>query len=505
MYQGQVRAHLRANNVDRTCIEYLLKPDDKQDVKVAYQLLHAISILPPPTPTDDATSTNVRQALNTLGRLFFHLTMPYTCIDLSLKDQLVHLSAAAHILLALLREDNAGSLLMPIQLYTDIMIMVKNTYFCVAKTQVDNPKGKFWLVLLGTDRLEVLFGILQTMVGNNANLDVLQLVLRLTGTTEVSTILAKHPEWDRSPRWLQLPALSKENLEVHRGVDHINPASWRGDVHVADVVLDSCWTLGHDDATETKDWQWAFRRGSTYKVAGNLVEPINPQTTATTPGQPFYLFESPILITAGRLSSEHVEAGDLKKLPDVQPSPDFPYQDENLQACFACKDPKKEEELLKLQNCPHCGPPHPMPTVGLSVLDHMAAHILFDKDVKAMTEPCRLCLQPRGRCLIYLKKGKGAQMSDQVDRDISTCPNLVTFSYGPASVSSAQHPSSNVPMRCPDCSTKGKLVPAVWKYNMRQHYKDQYGWVDIDRLKGAWEIDASEEANLKELWKKRLD
>jgi hypothetical protein len=65
--------------------------------------------------------------------------------------------------------------------------MVKNAYFCVAKAKVDDPHGKFWIILLGTDRLEVLFGILRTMVGNDANLDLLQLGLRLTGTTEVSS------------------------------------------------------------------------------------------------------------------------------------------------------------------------------------------------------------------------------------------------------------------------------------------------------------------------------
>jgi hypothetical protein len=90
---------------------------------------------------------------------------------------------------------------MPTQLYVDIMMMIKNVYFCVAKTKADDPAGSFWIILLGTDRLEILFGILRTMVGNDANLDLLQLGLRLTGTTltgttEVSTILAKYPHWD---------------------------------------------------------------------------------------------------------------------------------------------------------------------------------------------------------------------------------------------------------------------------------------------------------------------
>jgi hypothetical protein len=61
-------------------------------------------------------------------------------------------------------------------LYTDIMIIIKNIFFCVAKTKVDDPLGKFWLILLGTDRLEQLFGILRTMVGNDANCDVLQII-----------------------------------------------------------------------------------------------------------------------------------------------------------------------------------------------------------------------------------------------------------------------------------------------------------------------------------------
>jgi hypothetical protein len=82
------------------------------------------------------------------------------------------------------------------------------------------------------------------MVGSDSNLDLLQLSLRLTGTTEVSTILAKYPQWDRGPRRLNLPALSKDGLDVHSGVDHIKPSSWRGNVDISNVNLQSCWKLG---------------------------------------------------------------------------------------------------------------------------------------------------------------------------------------------------------------------------------------------------------------------
>jgi hypothetical protein len=174
--------------------------------------------------------------------------MPCICIDLTLTRQLTHLSGAAHILMALWSNDKAGTKLMPTQLYIDIMIMIKNAYFCVVKAKVDNPKGKFHLILLGTDHLETLFGILRTMVRNDVNLDILQLGQHLTGTTEVSTILAKYPHWDCAPRCLKLPVVSQEGSVVHKGVEHIGPSSWVGDVFVANIVLQTCWRLGQEEA-----------------------------------------------------------------------------------------------------------------------------------------------------------------------------------------------------------------------------------------------------------------
>jgi hypothetical protein len=37
------------------------------------------------------------------------------------------------------------------------------------------------------------------MVGNDVNLDILQLVSRFSSTTEILNILAKYPQWDRAP------------------------------------------------------------------------------------------------------------------------------------------------------------------------------------------------------------------------------------------------------------------------------------------------------------------
>jgi hypothetical protein len=64
------------------------------------------------------------------------------------------------------------------------------------------------------------------MVGNDANLDILQLALRITSTSEVSTILAKHPEWDKSPRRLRLPTVSKNMGVFSNSVDHTGPRAY---------------------------------------------------------------------------------------------------------------------------------------------------------------------------------------------------------------------------------------------------------------------------------------
>lgn len=159
-----------------------------------------------------------------------------SCLPLYLCQSLAgHLSSATHLALALFHSQ--GKAFLPMPLIIDIMLMVKNAFFCVAKAKVDNPGSCFWLILLGTDRLEQIFGLLWTMVGNDANLDLLQLVQWLTRVLEIANILAKYPQWDQSPYHLKLPALTCNSKELPDGVDHINPANWCGDVSVDQVTL----------------------------------------------------------------------------------------------------------------------------------------------------------------------------------------------------------------------------------------------------------------------------
>jgi hypothetical protein len=181
-----IRKHFKDSGLTDTHINHVLDPTDKQDVVLAYGLLKDLWSLPLADPVSSTpTYIKAREALRLYGQLSYHLIFPYICVELSLSEQLEHLSAAVHLTLALYVLDDARSQFIPTALFIDISIMVKNAFFCVAKAKVDHPNEPFFLVLLGTDRLESLFGILRTMVGNDANLDILQLALRITSTSEV--------------------------------------------------------------------------------------------------------------------------------------------------------------------------------------------------------------------------------------------------------------------------------------------------------------------------------
>ncbi|KZT31450.1 hypothetical protein SISSUDRAFT_1072627 [Sistotremastrum suecicum HHB10207 ss-3] len=243
-----LRRHFNANDLTDRRIRYLLRPDDKQDVLLAFELLREIILLPPPLPSDDPAFAAVRRALNILGSLFHALLTPYCDVTLSLGDQLALLSQAAHISFVLFR--HARTKFMPTQLYADQMIMIKNVYFCVAKYQAYNPDSQFHIILLGTDRLESLFGMVRTMTGNDSNADLYQLSHRLSSAAHCSEIFAKHPDWDRSPRRLHLPRWTGPG-RLTSDMDHLNPASWIGNVWVSNVSLITEWRRGSDTA-ETK-------------------------------------------------------------------------------------------------------------------------------------------------------------------------------------------------------------------------------------------------------------
>ncbi|KAH9011145.1 hypothetical protein EDB85DRAFT_1901324 [Lactarius pseudohatsudake] len=230
-----LHSHLESNGVSPPRLRSLLNPNDKQDVVLAYSLLKEIWSLPPPPENCNPVFALARQALNIYGEFARHLM-------LLLEEQLVHLSVAAHLAFHLYRHNSASTRFMPAQSYLDIVLMIKNAFFCIAKAKVDNPTSKFYLISLGTDVLRlslVLFALLLVLTQ-----------IRASGLTEVVAILAEHPEWDYGTCRLSLPVFSKETHDFTSKADHINPRDWRGDVSVSNVNLHTCWLLGRKQATD---------------------------------------------------------------------------------------------------------------------------------------------------------------------------------------------------------------------------------------------------------------
>lgn len=239
-----LRFHLKANGVSSHRLNYLLNPSDRQNVPLCYTLLKEVWSLPDPTPSDTPSFIAARKALQLLGSLFRHIVIPFIQINLSLHEQLSHLSAAAHLATFLYTVNNSRNKALQTLTFRDIILLVKNAFFCVAKSKVSVPDGKFWIILLGTDRLESTFGLVRSMVGNDRNVDILQLGTRLSHAVECLNIFEKYPHWDRGPKRLKLPAIEDGNGDVLAKVDHINPDSWEGDVRLANVLLVTSWNSG---------------------------------------------------------------------------------------------------------------------------------------------------------------------------------------------------------------------------------------------------------------------
>ena len=61
-----------------------------------------------------------RKALGLYGEFARNLIMPYICVDLNLDEQLIYLSAAAHLAFYFYTNDGAKTTFMPSQSYVDI-------------------------------------------------------------------------------------------------------------------------------------------------------------------------------------------------------------------------------------------------------------------------------------------------------------------------------------------------------------------------------------------------
>jgi hypothetical protein len=136
----------------------------------------------------------------------------------------------------------------------------------------------------------------------------------------------------------------------------------------------------------------------------------------------------------------------------------------------------------------------------------MSAHILHGPEI-TYTNPCGLCLSPAPMCEIFLTKSTGHNPVDVIDLRKSHCKYLKKkkFNLRTAAKVTNHKPSSNVPVQCSLCPSKGKSrAPAVWKFNLERHFREVHRDVDQSEYEGMWAITDREQSLLKHKWETRL-
>ncbi|KAJ7724109.1 hypothetical protein B0H16DRAFT_1333685 [Mycena metata] len=204
----------------------LLDPGDKQNVPKAVSLiqeLHALQKLPMPTHPSEAKT---RHSINFYAEFMGYLIFPFIEINQSLSQQIRSLSTYAHLCTAMYLKNGINFLTNP--LFADSQLIVRCNIITTARLQGINPKLKFYIILDGTDRLEGVFCDTRT-IDHSPNFNIEQLVQKLAAGALINATFQRNPDLDRGHRKLKLTGAL--------GIDHINPASWLGNVVVGNVDI----------------------------------------------------------------------------------------------------------------------------------------------------------------------------------------------------------------------------------------------------------------------------
>ncbi|KAF8159962.1 hypothetical protein B0H34DRAFT_674235 [Crassisporium funariophilum] len=370
-------------------------------------------------------------------------------------------SAAAHLALALYKVARKDFL--PTNLYIDVMIMIKNVLFCVAKAKVNNPNGEFWIILLGTDQLEELFGILWAMVGNDANLDTLQLVSCLSGTTEG---LEEHISVDI------LAPFGTLLFNVPLAEDNINkslkfPSSTRtvSPCFEPNSDMDKTQTqVGAEDALGELVLPDKDIHGPERQVfQRQLIQPINPTSSEVETNFPWYLFQSTVLVALVASVFQQLLASNVKNVPKFSPTIEYPYCEVSGSACFLCSNNKELARVL-------CSPTVTLNLLqGQHILKHAGAHILHDPGIDMSTPLCGVMSPPNPLCQFFLKKGKGAKASLTINQ----------------------------------AASKGCLMksdPAIWRYSFKIHFQEKHPTAPFSKYNHIWSLTNFEIREIKRIW-----
>jgi hypothetical protein len=219
-------------------VQKLLFPDDPQDVPRAVELMEAIiEFLACDFGEVNADSAADLDSIRLLALVLKSILAPFITPDMSLTEQMTHLSTYAHLTFTLFRLNRLT--FMSNQLYGDSQSMIKNAFFCLAKQQQLDPTQPFYLFQVGDDPLEKLFGKLRMLGGHNSAMSYAQAIERLGHACDLQSVYLRQPDLDQGQRRISMGRAE--------GVDHLNMASWTGHAIAADCHAPSAW----DDGAKT--------------------------------------------------------------------------------------------------------------------------------------------------------------------------------------------------------------------------------------------------------------
>ncbi|KAK7020913.1 hypothetical protein R3P38DRAFT_3548264 [Favolaschia claudopus] len=224
-------------NITLETAKALLDPADKQNVPKAITLVQRMHQLRELDTPQNPSDRKIRHAIDFFAEFEGYLIFPFIDVKQSLSQQIRSLSTYSHLCTAMYLKHQTNFLTNP--LFADSQLIVRCIVITTARLQILDPKLKFYIILDGTDRLEGVFCDTRT-IDHASNFDIYQLSQKIATGTLINSTFQKNPDLDRGHRKLKLSGAL--------GIDHINPASWLGDVVVGHVNIPQEWELGRKDA-----------------------------------------------------------------------------------------------------------------------------------------------------------------------------------------------------------------------------------------------------------------
>jgi hypothetical protein len=219
--------------------ELLLNPADKQNVPKAVNLLQSLSDLNPKEVSGTPAVVETLSRISFVSKVLNYFVNPFIKVQYTLSQQIRELSTYSHLLTSIYRRHRTGFITSA--LFADSQAIVKNILFTVARLQSIDGQIQYYILFEGTDRLEGVFSSARTQ-DHARNFDILQLSHKLSIGAEINAIFERYPNLNRGHL--------RRNLVNARGVDHINPKSWVGDVHVGNVDIEKEYFAGRDEANK---------------------------------------------------------------------------------------------------------------------------------------------------------------------------------------------------------------------------------------------------------------